>query len=503
MGWLLEWMSVEVALLAALVSPLAGAALVVALGPNPNARDGSSLVAGVVTFLCVLRIAMALQAGEPVAMELWEPTPGLLFALEVEPLGLLFALVASLLWPITTLYAIGYMRAHHEEHQTRFFAFFAITISAVLALAFSANLASLFVCYEAITLATFPLVTHSNDRTAWRAGRVYLGILMGTSVGLLLFGVLGVHALAGTTRFTPGGVLAGPLADGNVSKATLGVLLGLFVFGAAKAAVMPFHRWLPNAMVAPTPVSALLHAVAVVKAGVFTILKVVVYIFGLDLVRELHAHTLLLYVAGFTVVAASVIAMHKDNLKERLAYSTIGQLSYIVLGALLVAPESVQGAGLHIAAHAAGKITLFFGAGALLVTAHKKYVSELDGIGRQMPITMACFAIGSLSIIGLPPTGGMWSKLLLIEGAYHAGHGPVVVALLISSLLSVVYLLSIPVRAFLRPAPTAQTGEHPHHGPAPWTCRIAMVLTAGLSVWLFLFPDFLYDLVVRMTEPTP
>ena len=283
----------------------------------------------------------------------------------------------------------------------------------------------------------------------------------------------------------------------------LGVLLGLFVFGAGKAAVMPFHRWLPNAMVAPTPVSALLHAVAVVKAGVFTILKVVVYIFGIDLVRELNAHAVLAYIAGFTIVAASVIALHKDNLKERLAYSTIGQLSYIVLGALIATPQAIEGAGLHIATHAAAKITLFFGAGAILVTAHKKNVSELDGIGRKMPVTMLCFLVGCISIVGLPPTGGMWSKLLLVDGLFASGHGLLILALLTSSLLSVVYLLSIPARAFLcAPRPEDSHGHEPH-GMAPMTCRIAMVATAGLTAMLFLFPEVVHDLMTRILPPTP
>lgn len=488
----------ETALVLAMLTPLVGAALVVLLGKSPNLREAASIAAGITTFAFVAIVAAAHHGGATITAELAEPVEGLRLAFAVEPLGMLFALVASLLWPVTTLYAIGYMRGHGEVNQTRFFCFFAISISAVLALAFSANLATLFVCYEAITLGTFPLVTHANNRAAWRAGRIYLGILMGTSIGLLLLGCVAVFGIAGTTEFTPGGILAGPLAEGKVSKAALGVVLGLFVFGAGKAAVMPVHRWLPNAMVAPTPVSALLHAVAVVKAGVFTILKVVVYVFGLDLVRDLDAHTVLAYVAGFTVVAASVIALGKDNLKERLAYSTIGQLSYIVLGALVATTVSVEGAAMHIAAHATGKITLFFGAGAILVAAHKKNVSDLDGIGTRMPITMGCFFVGALSIIGLPPTAGMWSKLLLVQGTADAGHWILVCAFLASSLLNIVYLLSIPMRAFLRPL-SEDAQAHPH-GEAPLTSRIAMVITATLTVLLFLQPDLVHDLVTRITE---
>ncbi len=483
----------ETAMVVALVAPMVGATLTLLVGRWPNLREGLSLVTGAVTFLAVVQVARALDAGETIALSLFEPVKGLHIAFDVEPLGMLFALVASLLWPVTTLYAMGYMREHKEQHQTRFFCFFAVSIAAVMALAFSANLATLFVCYEALTLATFPLVTHANNRSAWRAGRIYLGILMGTSIGLLLFGCVAVYGIAGTTEFTPGGVLAQPLLEGKVSQGVLGVVLALFVFGTGKAAVMPMHRWLPNAMVAPTPVSALLHAVAVVKAGVFTILKVIVYIFGIDLVRELDAHTVLSYVAGFTVVAASVIAMGKDNLKERLAYSTIGQLSYIVLGALVATTGSVEGAGMHIATHAAGKITLFFGAGAILVAAHKKNVSELDGIGKRMPITMACFLIGSLSIIGLPPAGGMWSKLLLVQGTAASGDWLLVTTFLVSSLLNIVYLLSIPMRAFLRPE--RKDIDHHGHGEAPLSCRIAMVTTAGLTILLFVRPDIVYSLI--------
>lgn len=490
----------ETAMVVALVAPLVGAALTLLVGRWPNVREGLSLACGGVTFLAVTQVARALQAGESISLKVLEPVAGLRIAFDVEPLGMLFALVASLLWPVTTLYAMGYMREHHEKNQTRFFCFFAVSIAAVMALAFSANLATLFLCYEALTLATFPLVTHGNDRSAWRAGRIYLGILMGTSIGLLLFGCVAVYGVAGTTEFTAGGILSEPLARGKVSKATLGVILGLFVFGTGKAAVMPMHRWLPNAMVAPTPVSALLHAVAVVKAGVFTILKVVVYIFGIDLVRELDAHTVLAYVAGFTVVAASVIAMGKDNLKERLAYSTIGQLSYIVLGALVATQGSVDGAAMHIAAHAAGKITLFFGAGAILVAAHKKNVSQLDGIGRRMPITMACFLIGTLSIIGLPPAGGMWSKLLLVEGVATGGDWLLVGTFLVSSLLNIAYLLSIPMRAFLRPERTDI--DHHGHGEAPISCRIAMVSTAALTVLLFVRPDIVYNLIRSLGQGT-
>jgi multicomponent Na+:H+ antiporter subunit D len=264
---------------------------------------------------------------------------------------------------------------------------------------------TLFLFYEVLTISTYPLVTHSGSEEAKRAGRTYLGILLCTSIGLQLFAIGLTWVEAGTLDFRDGGILAGKVSDGMVA-----VLMTLYLFGIGKAAVMPFHRWLPAAMVAPTPVSALLHAVAVVKAGVFSVLKVVIYIFGLDLLTSTGASLWLAYVAGATILIASLVAMSKDNLKLRLAYSTVSQLSYVVLGAMLATGTGVVGGAMHIAMHAFGKITLFFCAGAILVAAHKTEISEMRGLGRRMPFTFAAFFVASLSIIGLPPMGGTWSK---------------------------------------------------------------------------------------------
>ena len=266
----------------ALFLPLAGGLLVLAVRRSPNVREAATLVTATALFGVVYSMLGPVQDGVVSGLTLLEVLPGLELALEVEPLGLLFALIASFLWIITSLYAIGYMRGHHEENQTRFYFFFAVAIAAVMGVAFSANLFTLFAFYELLTLCTFPLVTHHGTEAAKRAGRIYLGILLSTSVALQLFAIIWTWSLAGTVDFRPGGIL-----EGTASGAVLGIVLVLFVFGVGKAAVMPFHRWLPAAMVAPTPVSALLHAVAVVKAGVFTILKVAVYVFGLDLLATL------------------------------------------------------------------------------------------------------------------------------------------------------------------------------------------------------------------------
>lgn len=488
-------MSAPVLALAAVVIPVVGALAVLALGRWPNVREGATLTAGAALFWTVTRLLGPIRAGETVRYTLVEVVPGVPLALEVEPLGMLFALVASFLWIVTSLYAIGYMRGHHEENQTRFFFFFAISIAAAMGVAFSANLFTLFAFYEVLTLCTFPLVTHHGTDAARRAGRVYLGVLLTTSVLFQLLAIVWTWHLAGTLEFRPGGILAGTASSGVLS-----VILVLFVFGVGKAAVMPFHRWLPAAMVAPTPVSALLHAVAVVKAGVFTVLKVAVYVFGLDLLATLEAATWLAWVAAATIILGSLVAFTKDNLKARLAYSTVSQLSYIVLGALLANEYGVIGGGMHIGMHAFGKITLFFAAGAVLVAAHETEISRMRGLGRTMPVTFGAFLVGSLSIIGVPPAGGSWSKWFLGLGTLEAGQVGLLAVLMLSSLLSLVYLLEIPARAFFSPPP-----EDAHHREgiheAPVTSLAAIVITAGTTVWLFFDPSLFYDLMTLVVAP--
>ncbi|HER27327.1 MAG TPA: monovalent cation/H+ antiporter subunit D family protein, partial [Rhodospirillales bacterium] len=401
------------------------------------------------------------------------------------------ALVASFLWIVTSIYSIGYMRGHHEINQTRFYLFFAIAIAATLGVALAGNMLTLFVFYEILTFSTFPLVTHAGTPEAKKAGRVYLGILVGTSIGLQLIAVIWTWNLAGTLDFRAGGIL-----QGNVSKTVATILLLLYVFGIGKAALMPFHRWLPAAMVAPTPVSALLHAVAVVKAGVFTVLKVSYYIFGLDFLATLPSAEWLQYIAAATILIASLVAMTQDNLKARLAYSTISQLSYIVLGAMLAGPLGFIGGSIHIAMHAFGKITLFFCAGAILVATHKKKVSEMGGLGRAMPLTMFAFFVGSMSIIGLPPLGGMWSKWYLALGALEADKIFLVGVLMVSSVFNVAYLLPIPFRAFFGKAPEGEKSAGIKEAPVP--ILIAISITMIGSIVLFFFPGPVYDLIKQL-----
>ena len=469
--------------------PVIGAGLVLLLRNNENAREAATLVTGVVTFAHVLALLRLVRAGETPRLDILEIVPDVWLSFEVEPLGMVFALVAGFLWPITSLYAIGYMRGHHEENQTRFFFFFAIAIAGAMGVAFSGNLFTLFVFYEFLTFCTVPLVTHHQTEEAKKSGRIYLGILLTTSVGLQLVAIIWTWVLAGTLDFRTGGILAGTASTGVLSA-----ILVLYVYGVGKAALMPFHRWLPAAMVAPTPVSALLHAVAVVKAGVFTVLKIAVYVFGIDLLQTLTTTTWLAWAAAATIILGSLVAFQKDNLKARLAYSTISQLSYIVLGAMLANEMGIIGGGMHIAMHAFGKITLFFAAGGIMVAAHEKKISRMHGLGRTMPITFGAFFIGSLSIIGLPPAGGAWSKWFLGMGTLEADQLGLLAVLMLSSLLGLYYLLEVPVKAFFfKPLEDAHHKDGIHESPTP--SLIAICITAAVTMGLFLWPDLFYELM--------
>lgn len=492
-------MTPEMAILAALGLPVAGAILVCLTGSKPNLREAVTLVTATGLFCLVLVILFSVNEGGRPEVTLIEMFPGLSLSFKVEPLGATFGIIASGLWILTSLYAIGYMRGHHEENQTRFYACFALAIASTIGVAFAGNMLTLFTFYEILSVCTYPLVTHSGTAEAKRAGRVYLGILLGTSIGFQLFAIGYTWVVAGTLDFTDGGILDGKISDGLVA-----LLIGLYVFGIGKAAVMPFHRWLPAAMVAPTPVSALLHAVAVVKAGVFAVLKISIYIFGLDLLDRTGASFWLAYVAGATIIIASLIAMGKDNLKSRLAYSTVSQLSYVVLGAMLATSSGAIGSAMHIAMHAVGKITLFFCAGAIMVATHKTEISQMQGLGRRMPFTFIAFGIAALSIIGLPPLGGAWSKWQLAFGAAETGQVILIAVLMISSLLNVAYLIPIVVRGFL---PKVSSGDNApmqeaktwRIEEAPLLCVIPLCITAIGCIILFFLANDIYKFLLPIT----
>ena len=490
------------AILLSLFIPLAGAVLISLSGRWPNVREAVTLITATLLLLTVASLVPTVFAGGRPEATLIEMLPGLPIYSEVQPLGMLFALVASGLWIANSIYSIGYMRGNNEANQTRFYVCFALALASTMGIAFAGNMVTLFIFYEALTLTTYPLVTHKGTPEAVRAGRTYLGILLGTSIGLQLLAILWTWQIAGTLDFTAGGILSG-----KASGPIVGVLLLLYMYGIGKAALMPLHRWLPAAMVAPTPVSALLHAVAVVKAGVFTVMKVVVYIFGIDFLRDSGQNQWLMYIAAATLLIASLVALTKDNLKARLAYSTISQLAYVVLGAALATRWGIIGGSMQIAMHAMGKITLFFCAGAIYTATRKTEISDMAGLGRAMPFTFGAFMIGAMSIIGLPPLGGLWSKWYLILGAAETGEILMIAILMLSSLLNVAYLLPVVARGFflpaLRPASVGAAAAPARGGiqEAPLLCVVPLCLTAFGCLLLFFFADPLYRLLEPIALP--
>ncbi len=453
----------------------------------PNVRESWTFVAATIKFLIVLSMLPIILKGNQIVFTVAEVLPGVAIKFRVDALGMLFALVASSLWIITSAYSIGYMRALKEHSQTRYFVFFAIALSATIGVAFSANLLTMYLFYEMLSFATYPLVTHHQDREARSSGRKYLLYIVGTSIGVVLPAMLICYNMTGTLEFSASGIFAG-----TEPKATITVLLIMLVLGFAKIGIMPLHSWLPAAMVAPTPVSALLHAVAVVKVGAFSVLRVLTGVFGINLLASFHLGTVVCYIAAFTVITASLIALSQDGLKRRLAFSTIGQLSYIVLGVALLSPKGMIGGMTHIAMHAFGKITLFFCAGAIFVATGKKNISEMVGIGKRMPVTMTAFFIGSLSVIGLPPTGGFFSKWYLVLGTLQADQWPMLVVLLGSSLLNAAYFLPIVYKAFFCTAEEAMFENTVKEAP-PW-CVAPLVLTAIGSIVLFFYPTVFLNL---------
>jgi len=484
----------EQLIIVAILLPLVAAGLIGLVGKKPNLRDGLSITAALGLLATVLTLLPTVLAGEQPSIDLLEIAPGLLIKFELEPLGMLFACVAALLWPINTLYSIGYMRGNKEQHQTRFYICFAIALASTMGIAMAGNLLTLFICYEVLTLSTYPLVTHNGNKESIKAGRVYLGILLSTSIGFFMLAILWTWYLTGSLDFKAGGTLSGKVAGPELI-----ILLFLYIYGIGKAALMPFHKWLPAAMVAPTPVSALLHAVAVVKAGVFSVVKVVVYVFGLDMLKLSAGADWILWIAGLTILIASMIALRQNNLKRRLAYSTISQLSYVVLAIFILAPLSTVGAALHIAAHAFGKITLFFAAGSIYTAAHKTNISQLNGIGYRMPWTMSAFSIGAISMIGLPPTAGFLSKWYMLMGAFQEQQVVAILIIIASTLLNAAYFIPIIYAAWFK----QEEQNNEQHGEAPWTIVLALMLTASLTLALFFFPDVPLQLATSLIGEHP
>jgi multicomponent Na+:H+ antiporter subunit D len=458
---------------------LVAAVLIVVSRRWPNLRETWTLIAATTKLVAVIALLRPVLAGEQPEITLLPIAEGISLTLRADAAGMVFALLATGLWLLTSIYSIGYVRGNAEEHQTRYFASFAVCLSATVGLAFAANLLTFFIFYELLTAATYPLVAHKQTPEAISAGRKYLAYLLTGGVALLL-AVAVVQTFAPGTEFQAGGILGEDIG-------ALGVvgLAALFAVGfGTKAAVMPLHSWLPSAMVAPTPVSALLHAVAVVKAGVFGFARAFGYVIGPERLAEVGAAAVVAAFAAATIVIASLVAFRQDNLKRRLAYSTIAHLSYIVLGLAVVSTAAWNGALLHIVNHAALKITLFFCAGAIYVHAHLDRVSQLDGIGRRMPVTMGAFGVASLGLAGVPPIGGFVSKWFLGLGAIDADEVLLAIVVVGSGLLTAGYLLPIFWRAFFRPQPEP-TGRDEASAlmVAPLAATAVAALLLGLGDW--------------------
>ncbi len=421
---------------------------------RPNVREAVTVVTAVAKFGIVAAMLPGILEGETYAFSSGEFVAGIEFVLRADPLGMLFASLASLLWIVTSFYSIGYMRGLGEHGQTRFFASFAASLSATMGIAFAGNLVTIFLFYELLSVATYPLVAHDETDEARSAGRKYLAYTMFGGGVLVLAGTVLVFWLAGTVTFTPGGIEGlAEVANSDESIVQVAYLLLAVGFGV-KAGLMPLHQWLPVAMVAPTPVSGLLHAVAVVKSGAFGVARVTLDVFGPEVAYQIGMGVAISSVAAFTLLAASVIAIRKDHLKQRLAYSTVSQLSYIVLGLGIFGWYGLIGALLHIPAHAFMKLTLFFCAGAIHVETHTDYISKMAGIGKRMPVVLGAFTLAAAGMAGIPLFAGFVSKYYLLIGGIEMGAAFTPVgyylagALLVSGVLNVAYFWPVVYTAF-------------------------------------------------------
>src|SRR2546428_4198098 len=480
-------------LLAVLAGAL-GALLIACTGERrANLREFWSVAAGVAMFAIVASMIPKVLAGRAAECVPFRILPGIELALRVDAFGLLFASGASLLWILTSFYSIGYMRSLKEHAQTRYFSCFALALSATVGVAFSANLFTLFLFYEALTLVTYPLVGHKQTAEARAGARKYVIYLLGAAKVFLLAAIILTYNVTGPLEFRNGGIL--PDAQLTEHPSLLLTIFALFLFGFAKNALMPLHSWLPAAMVAPTPVSALLHAVAVVKTGVFSTLRVFLFVFGLHAMRELGADQLALAAASVTILVGSLLALGQDNLKARLAFSTVSQLSYIILGAALLNPRGVLGGIAHITNHAVSKITLFFCAGSIYVSTHKTEISQMSGLAKRMPWTMAAFALSSLSVVGIPLTSGFVSKWYLALGAVDRQSLTLLGVLLVSSLLSAAYLGQIVYKAYFEFEKEPPAREEVRE--VPWIVA-PLAIRAAASLLLGLFPGLVLRLAGRI-----
>jgi len=482
-----------VPLLAVLTSGIGALLIAVTGSRRANLREFWSVAAGALMFVLVVSMIPQVLAGQAPHCVFFHLLPGIELAFRVDAFGLLFALGASLLWILTSFYSIGYMRSLQEHAQTRYYTCFALALSATVGVAFAANLFTLFLFYEALTLVTYPLVGHKDTDEAKAGARKYVIYLLGAAKLFLLAAIILTYNVAGTLEFSTSGILSTQHA--HEQPALLYLIFVLFLFGFAKNALMPLHSWLPAAMVAPTPVSALLHAVAVVKTGVFSSLRVFLFIFGPATMQVLGADVLVLVVASITILLGSVLALNQDNLKGRLAFSTVSQLSYIILGGALLTASGALGGIVHISNHAVSKITLFLCAGSIYVSTRKTEISQLSGLAKQMPWTMAAFAIASLSIVGIPLTSGFVSKWYLVQGTVEAGNFYVLAVLLTGSLLSAAYLGPIIYKAYFEKG--SEINEEVHE--VSWMV-VPLVISAAASFLLGVYPAPVLELAAAARD---
>jgi multicomponent Na+:H+ antiporter subunit D len=476
----------DIRLLLAVLAPLVGAGLVMANGKRPNVRETCSFLAAATLFVITASLIPDVLSGKRLHLTLFQLLPGLSVSLRADAMSMIFAVSASFLWVLTVFYSAGYMRGLQEHEQTRFNTCFALALFGAIGCALSDNLLTMYLFYEIVSVCTYPLVAHHQDEESYEGARKYISYLTATAKGLVLPAMVLIYVLTGTLDFATN-IHTGILPP-DANRWVVTALYACCILGFAKNGVMPFHNWLPSAMVAPTPVSALLHAVAVVKVGVFSTVRVMLYVFGVDRMDALNLGLPTAYFVSFTIVAASIIALSKDNLKARLAYSTVSQLSYVILGVALLKPAGIEGGLVHIANHAFSKITLFFCAGAIYVATHKKNISEMSGLGRAMPFTFGAFALASLSMIGAPPVAGFVSKWYLLNGAFDAGSVGIILVLLVSTLLNTAYFAPVVYQGFFGKASEADR-KHKFSEAHP-AMVIPLTITAAISVIIGLYPGF-------------
>ena len=424
------------------------------------------------------------------SINIFDIFPNIGISLGLEPISFVFIIMVNSLWLVATLYSYGYMRTNNEKRLGNFFSFFAIAIGCANGAALSSNLLTLFIFYELLTVSTYPLVTHKGDEQSKQSGRKYLLILLGTSLCFFLPAMGYVYFLSGNLDFVSGGLLTTTLSGMEVNNIVISILLVLFIFGISKAAVMPFHSWLPAAMVAPTPVSALLHAVAVVKVGVFSIIKVLVYIFGLDILLGLFTVDLMIYICGFTIITTSVIALKQDNLKKLLAYSTISQLSYVIIAILILTPSAIIAASMHLVAHAVSKITLFFAAGAIYSSTGYTKISEMDGIGKKLKVVSIAFALGAMSLVGIPLLVGFTSKWYIVQSSVEVGQWFILLIITTSTLLNIGYFTPIIYKFFFK-----NELKEVSFKTLPRDISLSIIICCALMVILFLQPNLVMEVI--------